>query len=88
MIDYILDKTGVEKILYLGHSQGTTAFFVMGSEKPEYMEKIKMMTALAPVAYMKHFPNKIFQLIAKFSGVVSVSFFFFHYVRSKDSLIS
>lgn len=36
----------------VGHSQGSTAFFVMMSERPEYNAKIKMMHALAPVAYI------------------------------------
>lgn len=52
MIDYILDTTGFEQLHYVGHSQGTTAFFVMASERPEYNDKIKMMHALAPIAFM------------------------------------
>lgn len=31
---------------------GTTACFVMLSEKPEYNERIKLFIALAPVAFM------------------------------------
>lgn len=53
-IDYILAKTGQSKLQYIGHSQGTTQFFVMLAEKPEYNDKIEMMHALAPVAFMKH----------------------------------
>lgn len=52
MIDYVLNKTGQPNLFYVGHSQGSTAFFVMCSERPEYNKKIKMMHALAPVAYM------------------------------------
>lgn len=54
MIDYILAHTGEEKLFYIGFSQGTTQFWVMTSLKPEYNEKIKLMSALAPVAYMGH----------------------------------
>lgn len=39
-------------LIYIGHSMGTTALFVMLSEMPEYNEKIKLFIALAPVAYM------------------------------------
>lgn len=46
--------TGQEKLQYIGHSQGTTAFFVMLSEKPEYNDKIEVMHALAPIAYIGH----------------------------------
>lgn len=53
-IDYVLNVTGEKQIHYIGHSQGTTAFFVMASELPEYNDKILSMNALAPAAYMKH----------------------------------
>ncbi|CAD7078756.1 unnamed protein product [Hermetia illucens] len=49
-IDYILNNTGFKKTHYIGHSQGTTTFFVMGSERPKYNDKILSMQALAPVA--------------------------------------
>lgn len=52
MIDYILQKNiNFDKIHYIGDSQGTTAFFVMASELPEYNDKILTMNALAPVAF-------------------------------------
>ena len=35
-IDFILDKTGLEDISYIGHSQGTTEFFLGGTILPEY----------------------------------------------------
>ncbi|XP_017075154.2 LOW QUALITY PROTEIN: lipase 1 [Drosophila eugracilis] len=54
MIDYVLKKTGSQKLSYFGHSQGTTSFFVMASSRPEYNSKIHLMSALAPVAFMKH----------------------------------
>ncbi|XP_059221162.1 lipase 1 [Stomoxys calcitrans] len=53
-IDYVLQQTGFKKTGYFGHSQGTTSFWVMCSMHPEYNEKITMMHALAPVAFMKH----------------------------------
>jgi lysosomal acid lipase/cholesteryl ester hydrolase len=55
MIDYVLDLTGQENLFYFGHSQGTTAFFVMTSERPEYNAKIRLGTMMAPVAYQ---PNQ------------------------------
>lgn len=54
MIGYILEKTGHKRIFYVGHSQGTTSFFVMASELPKYNEKIISMHALAPVAFCKN----------------------------------
>ncbi|KAJ3658402.1 hypothetical protein Zmor_010141 [Zophobas morio] len=56
-IDYIINATNKEQIFYVGHSQGTTSFFVMASEKPEYNAKIRLMTALSPVAHVANVPN-------------------------------
>ncbi|XP_034098996.2 LOW QUALITY PROTEIN: lipase 1 [Drosophila albomicans] len=53
-IDAILAKTGYSKLSYIGHSQGTTSFFVMASTRPEYNDKVHVMQALAPVAFMTH----------------------------------
>ncbi|XP_063894050.1 lipase 3-like [Helicoverpa armigera] len=51
MIDYVLDKKNETELVYIGHSQGSTAFFVMTSEVPEYNDKISLMVALsAPTA--------------------------------------
>lgn len=72
MIDYTLKKTNQEKLIYIGHSQGTTGFFVMASERPEYQEKIKAMFALAPVAYMTHMKSPFYQVISRFSHNVEV----------------
>lgn len=50
MLDYVLNKTGVEKLYYVGHSMGTTVFFALMSSQPEYQQRIESMVALAPVA--------------------------------------
>ncbi|KAH8333713.1 hypothetical protein KR059_002692 [Drosophila kikkawai] len=52
MIDYILEVTGEKALHYVGHSQGCTSFFVMGSYRPEYNDKIKTSHMLAPPVFM------------------------------------
>ncbi|XP_072931727.1 gastric triacylglycerol lipase-like [Epargyreus clarus] len=54
MIDYVLETTGQDNLTYIGHSQGTTAFFVMCSEVLDCDKKINFMVALSAVAWMKH----------------------------------
>ncbi|XP_004409745.1 PREDICTED: lipase member M [Odobenus rosmarus divergens] len=54
VINFILHKTGQEKIYYVGYSQGTTMGFVAFSTMPELAQKIKMYFALAPIATIKH----------------------------------
>lgn len=66
IIDYILLETKVSKIQFFAHSQGTTAFFVMASERPEYNEKIEMMHALAPIAFVKHLISPPLRALAPF----------------------
>lgn len=73
MIDYVLAQTKQKQMFYIGHSQGTTAFFVMCSEKPEYNSKIRAMFSLAPIAYMSHMTSPFIQIIAKAQSVISVS---------------
>lgn len=64
-IDYVLDVTKQENLIYIGHSQGTTSFYVMASEFPEYNEKVKLAVSLAPVAFMTNIPNSASKELAK-----------------------
>lgn len=43
---------------------GTTAFYVMATEKPEYNKKIKCHISLAPVAFMKNLYSPLLRLFA------------------------
>ncbi|XP_049875549.1 lipase 3-like [Pectinophora gossypiella] len=67
VIDYILELNEKPNLIYIGHSQGTTAFFVLCSELPEYNKKISFMVALAPVAWMSHTTSPLFQYLAPFA---------------------
>lgn len=73
IIDFILKKTGKEQLHYIGHSQGTTAFFVMCSMLPEYNEKILLMQALAPVAFMENMSSPLLKQFVKHLGTIAVS---------------
>ncbi|NWX92945.1 LIPM Lipase, partial [Nothoprocta pentlandii] len=53
MINFILQKTGQQKLYYIGHSQGSSIGFIAFSALPQMAEKIKMFFALAP-AYTFH----------------------------------
>ncbi|XP_050514665.1 uncharacterized protein LOC114329267 isoform X1 [Diabrotica virgifera virgifera] len=68
-IDYIIKQTGQKKIFYIGHSQGTSQFFAMAALRPEYNEKIALMTALAPVAYMTHMASPLLRLLAQYQEI-------------------
>ncbi|KRT84017.1 hydrolase, partial [Oryctes borbonicus] len=53
-----ITKQGGE-IIYIGHSMGTTMFFIFSSMFPKEASLIKIMVAFAPVAYMTHLKSPV-----------------------------
>lgn len=74
MIDYVLNRTQEQSLHYIGHSQGTTAFFVMGSMRPQYNAKIRGAHLLAPAAYMSQMTSPLIQLLAPLTNLAEVAF--------------
>lgn len=66
MVDYVLEKTGKSKLHYVGHSQGTTAFWAMCAQRPGYCDKIISMQALAPIAFMQKLKSPPIRVLAPF----------------------
>ncbi|XP_018319706.1 lipase 3-like [Agrilus planipennis] len=64
MIDYVLEETKQDKIFHIGHSQGTTSFYVMASSRPEYNAKIRAHFSLSPVVYMNHLVSPMLRMAA------------------------
>lgn len=52
MIDHVLNITGLDKIMFVGYSMGTTSFVTMLALNPEYNDKVISFVALAPAVYM------------------------------------
>ena len=73
VIDYILQTTGADQIFYAGHSQGTTMFYVLCSERPEYNSKIRAMFSLSPIAFMSNVKSPLIKLIATMGDELGVS---------------
>lgn len=51
-------------MLYVGHSQGGTVFFVMASTRPEFNKYIKLMVGLAPAVYMGNMSHPLLRTLA------------------------
>ncbi|OAF65909.1 hypothetical protein A3Q56_06368 [Intoshia linei] len=64
MLDYVMKLNNIDKIDYIGHSQGTIILFILLSIKPEWNDKIIKHYALAPVATLRSL-NSIFVTIFK-----------------------
>lgn len=79
MIDYITIVTGHQRMHYVGHSQGTTSFFVMCAMRPEYNNRIISGHMLAPIAFMGRLFSPFVRAAALFQNSIDVSdaIFFF-----------
>lgn len=53
MTDYVISQTNVKSIPYIGHSQGTTDFYILLSERPEYADKFKVAIHYAPISFQR-----------------------------------
>ncbi|XP_041675009.1 serine-rich adhesin for platelets-like [Drosophila eugracilis] len=67
-IDLILNHTHKPKIQYIGHSQGSTVFFVMCSERPNYAHKVQLMQALSPTVYLRENRSPVLKFLSMFKG--------------------
>nr|CAD7458747.1 unnamed protein product [Timema tahoe] len=71
-LELSLEVTGQKQLYYIGHSMGTTMFFVLASSRPKYTaSKVKAMFALAPVAFLEHVKSPI-RILAPFSHDIEV----------------
>ncbi|XP_068148180.1 lipase 3 [Drosophila tropicalis] len=59
MMDYVLYVTGQETLSYVGHSQGTTSFFVLSTMIPRFKSRIRSAHLLAPVVWMDHMESPL-----------------------------
>lgn len=76
-IDYITSVTGHQRMHYVGHSQGTTSFFVMCSMRPEYNNRILSGHMLAPIAFMGRLFSPFVRAAALFQNSIDVNSNFF-----------
>ncbi|XP_036330298.1 lipase 3 isoform X2 [Rhagoletis pomonella] len=64
VVDYVLETTGNKQVHYVAHSQGSTVFFVLLSERPEYNDKFVSASLLAPVAFLAHLRSPPLRIMA------------------------
>ncbi|XP_064469970.1 uncharacterized protein LOC135384712 [Ornithodoros turicata] len=64
IIDYVLEETAQEDLLYVGISQGVSAFLIMASSLPQYNQKEVLYTAGVREALAKNTPSDKFMAMA------------------------
>ena len=72
MISYVTNMTSRPLHTYIGHSMGTTSFYIMAIKRPEIVKMVKMMISLAPVAFLGN-TTSAFRTIANFEDTFKVS---------------
>merc|ERR1712150_352192 len=83
MLNFVLEETKQEKLVYIGHSMGATALFMMCDVKPEFNSKIKDAYLLAPVADLTNITGlpqnlvKSAKLVMKILEMVNIYTLFF-----------
>ena len=72
IINYIKQKDKVEKVIYIGHSQGTLIYFLSYMNNPEFLEKnIKKYVALGTVPNVNNATHFLIKLFEK-SGILNL----------------
>ena len=71
MINYVKSRTGVEKIYYLGHSEGTTIFFMLAMQDPIYVENnIEGYVALGAVPNIVYSQMTAIEILDKIAAIL------------------
>ncbi|XP_070157969.1 uncharacterized protein [Polyergus mexicanus] len=59
MITFITNTRSQPLHTYIGHSMGTTSFYIMASERPEIARMVKMMISFAPAVFISHMKSPL-----------------------------
>ncbi|XP_072747886.1 lysosomal acid lipase/cholesteryl ester hydrolase-like [Anoplolepis gracilipes] len=64
MITYITNMRSQPLHTYIGHSMGTTTFYIMASELPMIAQNVRMMISFAPAAFISHMTSPVKYLVS------------------------
>jgi len=70
MINKALKVSGQQKLVYIGHSQGTIMGFGGFSTQPELAANVSLFIALAPVAFVNHQTSILLTILSDLDAVV------------------
>ena len=71
MVNFIKSKTGGKKMTYIGHSQGTTLFFMNVMHDPTFVEKsFESLVTIGTVPNIIHIKFAPIELLDKIYGIL------------------
>lgn len=62
-VDYVLENTGMKKLTWIGHSQGTAMMFARLADDPDFADKLNVFIALAPIASVTYEESGVLRLV-------------------------
>lgn len=77
-MDKVLNTTGASKLHYIGHSMGTTIFYILGSARPDLMDRVRLAVHLAPVTYWSRIQSPLAKRAFQAAAVLKVRAFVLH----------
>ncbi|XP_050023979.2 lipase 3-like [Dermacentor andersoni] len=87
-IDFVLNVTGHNKTLFVGHSLGAATLLGLLSEKPEYNNKILLFSAMAPAIRLHNMTSPIYRILPILDELAAFSALFGRYdFLSHDRII-
>ncbi|CAF4907982.1 unnamed protein product [Pieris macdunnoughi] len=72
IIDFVLSRTGTNKLNAIGFSQGNTIFYVMASLRPQYNDRVNLLISLAPIAFLRNLGPPLSLLIDVSSDLITI----------------
>lgn len=78
IITFITNMRSQSLHAYIGHSMGTTSFYIMASERPEIVGMVKLMISLAPTAFMESMKSPLRYLDSFYEVIQMIMNVLFH----------
>ncbi|CAL1684028.1 unnamed protein product [Lasius platythorax] len=78
MITFITNMRSQPLHTYIGHSMGTTSFYVMATERPEIARMVQLMISLGPGAFLNHMQSPVRQFFFSLKDSQTITRVFFH----------
>ncbi|CAK87989.1 unnamed protein product (macronuclear) [Paramecium tetraurelia] len=81
IVNHVKRASQKEKVIYIGHSQGSTQAFAYLSNNIDFQENLKCFIALGPVIYIKNSKSVFLQFAVKtwifeFTRLIGIPYFF------------
>lgn len=79
MMEFVLQKTNVAKLHFVGHSQGGALFMIMAATYPKLINRVKTAFLLAPAMVIGSSFSNLIKIGYTFAPVIQESFRLVHF---------